>query len=627
MAVRLGQPARVASRRPSARPRSAGAGAGAGHVSVGAERRGDALAWAACVALALTLILIEAAPARADTGRVYIPAGSEYAYRVVVAPLPTHQLGPVSLAGLARVDGASGPLPPVLGPVPADVPPPGWPEHALAGTTTGRAPFAARDGSAECECATELPDTSATRVAALYATHTFTVGDEIDAARLLLLRARYRDALVVYLNGHEVTRRNLAADAGPMAIAARPHGPEWETFYIPVRPGLLRPGENLLAIELRPSGLRLAPAFDLTLEAVAEARIVRGPIVQRVGVDAAVIAFETDLPTQAVVDYGPTPALGQRLLSAGGALAMRHLVELRDLPPGQPVHYRVSAGVGATPGYAFYPAPASAGVLRFAVYGDVRGGHDTHAALVAAILAEAPAFVLNTGDMVLRGSDEGDWQRFFGITRELMAQVPYYPVAGNHDLGRAGDESRRMNEIFVLWPAPPERPSWGHWYSFDVAGVHFVMLDSNAYQHAEQLAWLDRDLAQARARGVRAIFAATHDGPYSRGMHGGNAYAAEAYVPVLARHGVSVLFSGHDHLYQRGRADGLDYIVSGGGGAPLYRVRCGVPGRRRCREPDGMKHVTSEHHYIIVTVYPSHIEACPKRSDGSPLEPCVTFRL
>ena len=48
---------------------------------------------------------------------------------------------------------------------------------------------------------------------------------------------------------------------------------------------------------------------------------------------------------------------------------------------------------------------------------------------------------------------------------------------------------------------------------------------------------------------------------------------------------VSFVFSGHDHLYQRGEVDGLKYVVSGGGGAPLYSVRCGAKGKPRCKQP------------------------------------------
>jgi 3',5'-cyclic AMP phosphodiesterase CpdA len=350
-------------------------------------------------------------------------------------------------------------------------------------------------------------------------------------------------------------------------------------------------------------------------------------VLQRVTASSALITFETDLPTRAHVDWGSSSDLGSRTRSAGGALAVRHRVELAGLEPGKPVHYRAVAGGDASAAQVFHPAPAAGQPIRFVVYGDMRGGHRVHAKILESIAAEAPDFVLVTGDLVARGSDAGDWQRFFKIAGPLLARFPFYPVAGNHDVGRSGSELLRMNELFALWPAPPSRPSWGHWYSFEVGGVHIVMLDSNAYRHAEQLEWLERDLAAARKRGVRAIFATTHDGPYSRGIHRGNRYAADKYAPVLARHGVAMVFSGHDHLYQRGEVDGLRYVVSGGGGAPLYPVRCGIKGKRRCRVDDGMQHAESAHHYVAVSVFAGHAQLCPRRPDRQPLEPCVKIPL
>jgi 3',5'-cyclic AMP phosphodiesterase CpdA len=271
--------------------------------------------------------------------------------------------------------------------------------------------------------------------------------------------------------------------------------------------------------------------------------------------------------------------------------------------------------------------PSEAEPLRFAVYGDMRGGHVVHGKIIKSLLEEAIDFVIVTGDLVLRGSDEADWQRFFDVAAPLLARFPYYPVAGNHDTGRTGDEELRMNEIFALWPGPGDRPSDGHWYSFEVAGVHFVMLDSNEYRNPMQRRWLQADLKAAQAAGSRAIFAAVHAGPYSRGLHQGSGYAAESYAPILAAHGVTLLFSGHDHLYQRGVVKGLHYMVSGGGGAPLYSVRCGVRGKKRCRADDGMQAVAKENHYILVTVYPKFVEACPKRVDRSPLEACIRYPL
>jgi acid phosphatase type 7 len=556
----------------------------------------------------------------------YVAPGSEFAYVPVLVELPAELMGQAAMEVVERGGHVgSGTVSPVIGQARDQLPPPGWaigePE-ALRAMRRGRAPFAAADGERGCDCATAIADNQSRRVAALFAVRRFTIGSELKQLRGLNLRVRYRDGLIVRVNGQEVARRFIERNAEPTAFATRARGPEWEDIFIPAGPGLLRAGSNWLAVEVRPSARLMAPVLDLSLRAATAARIVRGPMVQRVTSDAATVVFETDLPVRGTVQYGPGPELGISIASAGGALAVRHVVELRDLPPGQAVHYQVVAEGRASPVYSFPTAPVAPAPLRLAVYGDVRGGHEVHSSIAMAMLREAPDMVVATGDLVVRGTDEGDWQRFFAVSGELLARVPYYPAVGNHDLGRSGDELRRMNEIFALWPGPDDRPEWGHWYSFTIRGVHFVMLDSNAYEHEVQRAWLERDLTQARQRGVEIIFAFTHAGPYSRGVHGNHAYAIANYVPILVRHRVTTLFSGHDHIYQRGTVDGLSYVVTGGGGAPLYPVRCGVAGRPRCSQRDGMKAVASEHHYVMTTVFPTHVELCPKRSDGSALEPC-----
>jgi hypothetical protein len=407
-------------------------------------------------------------------------------------------------------------------------------------------------------------------------------------------------------------------------LADRPRGPEWETIYVPVTPGLLRAGENVLAAELRTSSSTDAPALALELYARRDARIVRGPMVQGVGETTATLVVETDVAVAATLAWGLGSTTDRELPLPP---ARRHVWTLRDLPANHAISYRITAGASQTPVHAFHTLPPPGSVLRIGVYGDVRGGHDVHRRLTQALLDEAPDAVLVTGDMVLRGSDEGDWQRFFAVTADLLPRIPYYPAIGNHDLGRAGPDGRRADEIFAMPPAPPGRPEGAFWYSVDLADVHLVFLDSNSYERPEQEKWLEQDLAAARARKVRAIFAVTHSGPWSRGIHRGSPLARERYVPILARYKVDLLFSGHDHQYQRGRMAGLDYVVSGGGGASLYPVACGVPGKPRCKVEDGMRKVAREYHHVMLTITPSSIELCARRPDRSALEPCQRYKL
>ena len=543
----------------------------------------------------------------ASTGRApLVPLVTEAAawrWELVHAPRLAPQIGALAASGLDVVAGRAAAPIAVLGDV-VDAPA-GWP-YAVAGTAAAiGAPPADR------------------RIAAAFGTTTFALGAGEQDLEMLELRLRYEDGVAVWINGVEVARHDLPRAGGAAALARAPRGPEWETFHLPIAPGLLLRGDNVLAIEVHPSGRRHGPALAATLGGRRDRGIVRGPILVDATATTATIAVETDPGIDATIEWSAGAGPTQRRASPPGR---RHVFALDGLPANGPVAYRVTAGATRSRRYAFHTMPAPGAVVRVGVYGDVRGGHAVHRRLVEHMLREGLDVVAVTGDMVLRGSDEGDWQRFFAVTADLLAQVPYLPAIGNHDLGWGAARAGRAGHAFALPPGPPGRPDGAFWYSHDVADVHLVFLDSNAYDRPEQEAWLDADLAAARARGVRAIFAITHDGPYARGYHGGSAIARARYVPILARHRVDLVLSGHDHLYQRGEIGGLRYVVSGGGGAPLYGIRCGVPGRPRCAVDDGMLAVAREHHYVVVTVA-RDLELCTRRVDGTLLERCVRLPL
>ncbi len=473
-----------------------------------------------------------------------------------------------------------------------------------------------------------------TRVAVVYASTQFVL--DATPCEVIEVRVRYRDAIAVAINGWVMARRQWPRDQGS---AARPHGPEWETFYIAVAPGLLVPGRNTISLQARPFRKRALPEIEVEVVAAPSVRLVRGPLVQRVTPTTASVVAEVSAAVSAVLRWkaGDT-GQWQTLQSPVGR---RHVFDLVGLPSGA-ITYEVHAGASHARAN-FFTAPRDNQIVRLAVYGDVRGGHDVHRRIVDAMQSEAPDAVLTTGDMVLRGSDEADWQRFFAVIEPLAARVPYYPSMGNHDVGRAGDGGRRAMALFALpvglapsirsfapflgTAAAVRQDTDGDWYSFDIANVHLVFLDSNRYDQAAQLTWLENDLRDARRRQVRAVIALTHAGPWSRGIHQGSKLARERYVPVLVQFGVELLLSGHEHLYQRGQFAGLRYIVSGGGGASLYSILCGTSDRKPCSIPDGMLHIEKVHHYVMLTITDRQLEVCPRHPDGSPLEPCLQWPL
>jgi hypothetical protein len=496
----------------------------------------------------------------------------------------------------------------------------------------------------------------------------------------LLLRARYSDGLVAYLNGVEVSRRRM-----PEAAATQTHTPaldrgtvEPERLYVAVPPGLLRPQGNVLAVEVHGRSLERCPRLELELVGVSGPRPVRGPYIERMVDGALDLTVETDLPARTELSYGRGPTPGERdktLRSPKDQPPQTlHRLHVEGLRAGTAYHYRLAVlgEDGARtelPPVSFHTPPPPGRPLRIVVYGDTRSGHAVHAQLVQAILAEDPDLVLHTGDVVERGTEEGDWDRYFAVAGPLLSRVPVYLTPGNHEYApkrrgaerlfalyqtmfppqpsptgtglpsRLGLPSRRAELVPQREPAqpPPARSALPDltgagaaaeaprgFFSLDVAGVHLISLDSNQLSRPEQLAWLESDLARLAARKPRATLVWLHDGPYSSGWHGDSALAQRELVPLLERHRVSLLISGHDHNYERGRRGQLSYLVSGGGGAELRPLKCGAPGKRRCKHPPLA--FFNGHHYVRLEVLPGALRLCPRGLDGAPLEDCQVLR-
>lgn len=170
-------------------------------------------------------------------------------------------------------------------------------------------------------------------------------------------------------------------------------------------------------------------------------------------------------------------------------------------------------------------------------------------------------FVLMLGDnMYGSQSSPADFVRKFErpYERLLGAGLRFYAVLGNHD--------RPDNVAYPGFNMNGQR-----FYTFVRQQVRFVLLDSNQLDPA-QLAWADDVLAKATEPWKIAIF---HHPLYSDGdRHGSNVELRVVLEPLLVRHGVQVVFSGHEHIYQRIKPQKrITYFVSGAGGK-LRRGGC-----------------------------------------------------
>jgi acid phosphatase type 7 len=336
----------------------------------------------------------------------------------------------------------------------------------------------------------------------------------------------------------------------------------------------------------------------------------RDPYVQNVSASSAVIAWVSKEPGVGIVEYGETPWLGRE--GVDDRVTRRHAVALSGLNPGSRYLYRVKEAGGESEIARFRTAPEGEDSrFAFAVIGD--SGRGRKGQLVVAALLERfePDLILHTGDIVYPSGEERHYnRRFFVPYGRLLKEVPIFPVLGNHDLER-GNGAAYLNNFHL-----PRNDPRGtrRYYSFDWGNAHFVALNSelyhgdHSYRPEEQKAWLERDLKETRQLWKIVYF---HRPIYSSSKHGSDERIREDLEPVLMRHGVDLVFSGHDHVYERTvPICGVVYVVSGGGGKGLY--------------PAGSSEWTafskSVYHAVLVRVDDEHLCLEAVEPDGAVLD-------
>ena len=201
--------------------------------------------------------------------------------------------------------------------------------------------------------------------------------------------------------------------------------------------------------------------------------------------------------------------------------------------------------------------PNKEGAVRFLVIGDTGTGTDKQNELAKVMLRYRQTFpfefVLMLGDNMYGSEKAIDYkQKFENVYRPLLDQkVKFYAALGNHD-----DSNQRFYEFFNM--------EGQEYYRFKKGNVSFYSLNSN-YMDKKQVDWFNDQLAKDTSAWKIAYF---HHPPYSSGgAHGSDTKLRQIVEPIFLKHGVNIVFAGHEHFYERIKPqNGIYYFISGSGG-------------------------------------------------------------
>jgi predicted phosphodiesterase len=212
--------------------------------------------------------------------------------------------------------------------------------------------------------------------------------------------------------------------------------------------------------------------------------------------------------------------------------------------------------------------PNSDRSIKFAIIGDSGRGdrpqHEVAAQMVAYRQRFDYRFVLMAGDNIYEGPATGEDYRlkFEEPYKPLLdAGVKFYAALGNHD---------DTNQIFYK----PFNMDGHRYYTFVPpvdpitrwdTRVRFFALDST-YLTFEQIRWFEKEVTESRAEWKIAFL---HHPLYTSGRY---ALAARgirlALESAFVTGGVDVVFSGHEHIYERAELQqGVLYFITGGAGS------------------------------------------------------------
>lgn len=242
-----------------------------------------------------------------------------------------------------------------------------------------------------------------------------------------------------------------------------------------------------------------------------------------------------------------------------------HIARLSNLLPNTTYQYKVeTAGIFASDTFNFTTAAEETDFM-FIV------GGDNQPSLVKpvldSILAENPRFMINVGDLVVDGNNLNYWYKFLGNFREMLGNYVMMPIYGNHE-----EDSPTLTKLFQF-PSngSPDSTNEGHWFSFDYNNVHIIGLD--VYREfapgSEQYNWLKNDL-QSIDENIDHRIVYVHEPAYSStATHEPNLHIRQYLEPLFIEYDVDIVFSGHNHHYERSMANNIVYIITGGLGTSL----------------------------------------------------------
>lgn len=258
------------------------------------------------------------------------------------------------------------------------------------------------------------------------------------------------------------------------------------------------------------------------------------------------------------------------------------------------------------------PAAKSPDTVRFTVIGDadpgefwfIRAANPAGKNMFSNLLAKAAGqgeFIVQLGDMISRGTVR-NYKRLLQLLEDSKIAMPFLTVPGNHERSSPRAKGESDDELYRAVFGPSD-------HYMDRGGVRFVFLDTSARKLTPaQLGWLDAALRTGPEIRHKVVF--THIAPSGLAKWtdfmgvkdvGSFTPGSAEFMAIAESRGVDRVYFGHVHGFDVIDRGSTRYVLTGGGGSPLFAVNI----KQRF------------HHFLTVEAGPDGIVETVHKADGS----------
>lgn len=202
------------------------------------------------------------------------------------------------------------------------------------------------------------------------------------------------------------------------------------------------------------------------------------------------------------------------------------------------------------------------GDYRIVAFGDHRPGGGTKPPkpflkMVELLKNESSVFIIDGGDLVYSGK-MNEWAELMKV---WDFNRPVFLASGNHEY--QGEGKAIYHKLF----GPTD-------YSFALGKFYYIFLDNTEKSYrlsSAQWSWLEGELKRAEEMNLRPVVV-MHAPPFDPRPgehHAMRDTDGERLMTLMKEYNAFGIFS-HIHLFWFGQREGVEVLITGGGGAPLY---------------------------------------------------------